>query len=158
LRVTHGTARSLPDERLGKVLGITAKRTREQFDQALRSAGSSFHVFMVLSHAKRYPGVSQRHLAEQLGIEGPTLVRHVDRLAEEGLVRRVRDERDRRISRVELTPAGEAHLERATVAANRMDAELRTLFTKAELSTLYGLLHRIQDHYSGETDVDDRVG
>ena len=35
-------------------------------------------------------------------IEPPTLVRHLDKLADEGLVERRRDEQDRRVARVYL--------------------------------------------------------
>jgi MarR family transcriptional regulator for hemolysin len=135
------------DERLGKVLALASKVARERFDQALRASGSSFHTYMVLSHARRYHGVSQRQLAEQLGIEGPTLVRHVDRLAEEGFVRRVRHARDRRVSLVELTPEGQAHLDRITATADALDSELRRLFSDEEVATLYTLLNRIRTHY-----------
>ena len=141
-------------ERLGKVLAIASKLVREHFDQALRTVGASFPAYMVLTHAEAYPGLSQRRLADRLGIEGPTLVRHIDRLVADGLVCRVRDPQDRRISRVELTADGKEAADRYTAVANRSDAEFRSLFTPEELSTLYGLLYRIQDHYAKEKEAD----
>jgi MarR family transcriptional regulator for hemolysin len=141
-------------ERLGKVLAIASKLAREHFDQTLRTVGASFPTYMVLTHAEAYPGLSQRRLADRLGIEGPTLVRHIDRLVAEGLVRRVRDPQDRRISRVELTADGKDAADRYTAVANRSDAEFRSLFTAEELSTLYDLLYRIQDHYAKEKEAD----
>jgi MarR family transcriptional regulator for hemolysin len=145
-------------ERLGKVLGITAKVSRERFDQILRAAGGSFPSYMVLTHAEAYPDLSQRQLADRLGIEGPTLVRHIDRLVADGLVRRVRDPNDRRVSRVELTALGTATADRLRAVADEADASLRLLFTPSELTTLYQLLYRIQDHYEKERDAHDRVG
>jgi MarR family transcriptional regulator for hemolysin len=145
-------------ERLGKVLAMASKLAREHFDQKLRTVGASFPTYMVLNHAEAYPGLSQRRLADRLGIEGPTLVRHIDRLVTEGLVRRVRDPQDRRVSRVELTAEGKEAAERYTAVANRSDAEFRSLFTAEELKTLYELLYRIQDHYVKEADAQHRIG
>ena len=145
-------------ERLGRVLGMTAKLARERFDQRLRSAGASFPMFVVLQHAAVSPAVSQRELASGIGIEGPTLVRHVDRLVADGLVRRVRDGRDRRLSRVELTDEGRAAVKRLGTVADGVDKELRGLFSPTELATLYELLGRIRDHYGKESDGQRRVG
>jgi MarR family transcriptional regulator for hemolysin len=146
------------NERLGKVLAIASKLAREHFDQKLRTVGASFPAYMVLTHAEAYPGLSQRRLADRLGIEGPTLVRHIDRLVADGLVRRVRDPQDRRVSRVELTADGKEASDRYTTVANKFDAEFRSLFTPEELTTLYELLYRIQDHYAKENDAQHRTG
>ena len=146
-------AGALPEERLGKSLNMAAKAVREHFDSSLRQIGSSFHTYMVLRHADMFPGVSQRHLAEQIGIEGPTLVRHIDRLVEEGLVRRARDQADRRVSRVELTDEGRAHLARAEHIAQAHDDDFRRLFSDQDLQVLTAALSRIRDYYTKECDV-----
>ncbi len=123
-------------ERLGKVLGIAAKVAREHFDQMLRTVPvAPFPTYMVLTHAEAYPELNQRQLADRLGIEGPTLVRHIDRLVADGLVRRVRDPQDRRVSRVRAhrRPAPPPPI--ATGGGQQADAEFRLLFTPEELTT-----------------------
>lgn len=152
------------EERLGRTLGITAKLVREDFDQTLRAVGSSFPAYLLLRHASQSPAVSQRELADKLGIEAPTLVRHIDRLARDGLVERVPHVRDRRVSHVHLTDAGRAHLDRIEEVAGRMNAELAGLFTASELAALTRFLARIRDAYprdnrdTKEGDVSRRVG
>jgi MarR family transcriptional regulator for hemolysin len=141
------------EERLGRLLALTAKVARERFDERLIEVGSSFNTYLILKHAAFYQGVSQRQLADTLSIEGPTLTHHLDRLALDGLARRVRDPLDRRVSRVELTALGKAHLDRVEAYAEKFDAEFRSLFTAAELTTLFDLLTRIRDHYTREADV-----
>jgi len=141
------------EERLGRLLALTSKVVRERFDQQLGEVGSSLNTFLILKHAAMYHGVSQRQLAERLGIEGPTLTHHLDRLAADGLACRVRDPQDRRVSSVELTAEGEAHLERVEAYANKADNEFRSLFTAGELKTLFALLNRIRDHYTKEAHV-----
>lgn len=53
-------------------------------------------------------GIRQVALAQQLGMEGPSLVRLLDRLGEQGLVRRECDASDRRANQLWLTEAGQA--------------------------------------------------
>jgi MarR family transcriptional regulator for hemolysin len=139
------------EERLGRLLALTAKVVRERFDQQLGEVGSSLNTFLILKHAAMYHGVSQRELAERLSIEGPTLTHHLDRLAADGLACRVRDPQDRRVSRVELTAGGKAHLDRVEASMTKADTDLRRLFTAKELDTLSALLNRIRDHYTRDT-------
>jgi MarR family transcriptional regulator, transcriptional regulator for hemolysin len=151
----------MAEERLGRTLGITSKLVREHFDQTLRAAGSSFPAYLLLRHASQSPGVSQRQLADKLGIEAPTLVRHIDRLASDGLVERVPHVRDRRVSHVQLTEAGRAHLDRIEAVATEMNAELAGLFTAPELAALTRFLNRIWAAYGRDTkegDDSQRVG
>jgi MarR family transcriptional regulator for hemolysin len=141
------------EERLGRLLAMSAKVARENFHHALTQIGSSFNTYLILKEAASSPGVSQRQLARGLGIEGPTLTRHLDRLASDGLIRRVRQLDDRRIWCVELTAAGKEHLDYVEAHANKMDAEFRSLFTDGELRTMYDVLTRIRDRYAKEGDV-----
>lgn len=81
----------------------------------------------LLRHVRLAPGLSLRELAESEGISAPSLSGHVNRLEEAGLVRRVRDEDDRRRVGLELTADGERLLRRVrarrtTWLASRLDA------------------------------------
>lgn len=53
-------------------------------------------------------GVSQVALAEELGIEGASLVRTIDQLSQAGLVRREKATNDRRVNTLWFTEAGKA--------------------------------------------------
>jgi MarR family transcriptional regulator for hemolysin len=142
------------EEPLGQQLAFAAKAARASFDQALSRIGSSLCTFLVLRHVELYPGLSQRQLAGRLGIEGPTLTHHLDRLVTDGLIKRVRGREDRRTSSTVLTAKGEAHLRQVVDFADRLDAELQALFTTSELQTLQACLQRITDHFEGSS-VDD---
>ena len=65
-------------------------------------------MWLVLTNLKASAWRSQHDLAAAVGIEGPTLTRHLDALERQGLVRRRQDPADRRAVVVELTPAGHA--------------------------------------------------
>ena len=141
------------EERLGRLLAMAGKVAREQFDRRLATVGSSLNTYIVLRMASQHPGVSQRHLAAALHIEGPTLTHHLDRLESDGFIARVRSPEDRRVSYVELTAAGEAHLDRVEAFAEIQDKEFRSLFSAEEAETLTTLLIRIRDRLTEEADV-----
>jgi MarR family transcriptional regulator, transcriptional regulator for hemolysin len=146
------------EERLGRLLAMTGKVAREHFDRSLAAVGSSLNTYVVLRIVANCPSVSQRHLASALGIEGPTLVHHLDRLAADGLIERVRNQTDRRVSYVELTPAGRTHLDRVEAYAEVQDKEFRSMFTVEEAATLTTLLTRIRDRFTEEADVHNPAG
>jgi len=137
---------------LGKRIVFAGKALRARFESALSAAGASLPTFLVLTSAREWPGVSQSELAERVGVEGPTLVRHLDRMCAEGLVTRVRDENDRRVTHIELTDEGIARqAELARVAAG-LDRQLRRLFTPEDLAVLDRVLTRLSD-YTEETNA-----
>jgi MarR family transcriptional regulator for hemolysin len=115
------------DVPLGKSLANTFKALREYMDERMAEHGGSMATWLVLHHAFEAPDLSQSHLAARLDIEGPTLVRHLDRLEADGLLERRRDGRDRRVVRVRLTPAGQAAETRLRSIAAAVNTELREL-------------------------------
>jgi MarR family transcriptional regulator for hemolysin len=141
------------EERLGRLLAMTGKVAREHFDRSLAAVGSSLMTYVVLRTVAHWPDVSQRQLAEALCIEGPTLTHHLDRLAGEGLIERVRSQSDRRVSCVELTPAGRTHLDRVEAFAEVQDKEFRSWLSPDEAATLTTLLARIRNRLTEEADV-----
>ncbi|HEY5166005.1 MAG TPA: MarR family transcriptional regulator [Acidimicrobiia bacterium] len=109
---------------------------RDRFDGCLNEHGASLTTWAVLRSTEHEDGLSQRELASRMSIESPTLVRHLDRLEDEGLVVRRRDAQDRRVVRVGLTPAGHRrYAELRDVAAN-VDSQLRSLLDDDEIATL----------------------
>ena len=140
------------DEPLGRQLAATGRLVQDRFDGCLAQHGASLATWMVLRSVEHEEGLSQRELATRVRVEGPTLVRHLDRMEQDGLVVRRRDERDRRVVRVCLTEAGHArHAELRRVAA-AVDAQLRALLTRDEAATLEGLLHRIRERWHPSTE------
>jgi MarR family transcriptional regulator, transcriptional regulator for hemolysin len=107
---------------VGLKLAMTSKAVSSAFNAALSAEGGSVPVWLILSSLEGSLYSTQLDLARSLGIEGPTLTRHLDNLERNGLVTRRRSETDRRAFRVELTDAGEAahdRLLRAVIAFNR---------------------------------------
>src|ERR1700726_4966703 len=93
---------------IGLQLARSAKAVSRAFDDALAEAGGSLPVWLILVSLKGQAHGAQRQLAEAVGIEGPTLTHHLNRMENAGLVTRRRDPANRRVHQVELTDAGEA--------------------------------------------------
>jgi DNA-binding MarR family transcriptional regulator len=75
------------------------------------------------------------------------LVRHLDKLVDEGLVERRRDDRDRRVLRIYLTAAGRKRLKELGQVQAEVDRELRSLLTEREIDVLGKTLMRIHEHF-----------
>jgi len=128
---------------IGLHLATTSKQVGRAFNRALGESGGSVPVWLILSSLKGERWRTQQDLARAVGIEGPTLTRHVDAMERDGLVTRHRDTGDRRAVRVELTEAGEAlHAEllRAVIAFNR---RLRRGLAEHDIAQLRELLDRL---------------
>lgn len=153
MQIEEGGPREVGEHRepLGRQVVMTAKALRAYFEARLAEAGASLPTYLVLEHARRDPSLSQRWLAGQIGVEAPTLTRHLDRMEAEGLVIRRRHERDRRQMRVELTDRGRDCLARIEEVHSRLDGQLWGLMSDDEQRLLRDLLARIHRHV---TDVD----
>src|ERR1700704_4953548 len=131
---------------IGLQLANTSKAVGRAFNDRLAEVGGSVPVWLILSSLKSDERRSQLDLARAVGIEGPTLTRHLDGLEESGIVERVRDAADRRAMRVELTPEGERlfqTLRQAVIAFNR---DLTAGVSETELERLRKTLARLDQN------------
>lgn len=85
-----------------------ARIYRREVNYCLREHGiSDARAVPVLQIARAGGGMRQGVLAEELGIEGPSLVRLLDQICAAGLVERRDDPIDRRAKTLHITPAGQ---------------------------------------------------
>jgi MarR family transcriptional regulator for hemolysin len=131
---------------MGRQLHLTAKTVGQAFNAALGEAGGSIPTWLILSALEWDEWHTQHELAAALGIEGPTLTRHLDGLERAGLVVRVRDTTDRRAVRVEVTDAGRELHRQLLKAAKAFDRRLRAGFSEEELDGLRALLQRLEEN------------
>lgn len=85
---------------------------------------------------------SQADLAERLVIDAPAVSRLVDRLAEDGLVKRSVGD-NRRCVRLETTPAGREELQILRRALVEVEGEVGQFLTPPELESLKHLLEKV---------------
>lgn len=131
---------------IGLQLATSARTVGRAFNDALAAAGGSIPIWLVLTTLRGEQWRTQHELARAIGIEGPTLTRHLDGMERAGLVVRRRAPGDRRAIQVELTERGEelhGELLTAVIAFNR---RLRRGLTDADLDRLRDTLARLAEN------------
>jgi MarR family transcriptional regulator for hemolysin len=130
-----------PPERepVGLALARTAKVVNRAFDDALAEAGGSLPTWLVLVSLRQGRHAAQRELAEAVGVEGPTLTHHLNRMERQGLV-------TRRVHRVELTEAGQEAFRRLLATVTAFDRRLRRGLSREQVEDLEELLGRLREN------------
>ena len=129
---------------IGLRLARTARVVTQAFERAMAEAGGSGSTWQVLLLVRSKDWGTQSRMADAMGVTGATLTHHLNALEDHGLVRRWREPDNRRVQRVELTPAGVEMFNRLRDVAVRHDERLRALFSEEELETLAELLDRLR--------------
>ena len=89
---------------VGFVVNTTAKAFQKALDAELRkNVGVTISQWRVISTLTRQPGITQKEIANRVGVEGSTLVPIIDKMEKDGFVKRKLDDEDRRINRIYLT-------------------------------------------------------
>jgi DNA-binding MarR family transcriptional regulator len=89
-------------------------------------------------------------IAEQLGVDAPTVTRKVQQLEREGLVIRHADPDDRRATRLSLSPTGRKTIERVRKARRAWLENLLGDWDAEDLNSFGELLGRFTDSLSHE--------
>ena len=129
---------------IGLRLARTARTVSQAFERAMAEAGGSASQWQVLLLIRTQQWGNQSEMAEAMGITGATLTHHLNALEKQGLVRRWREEANRRVQRAELTPEGEAQFDRLRGAAMAFDARLREGLAGDEAEELARLLEKLE--------------
>jgi DNA-binding MarR family transcriptional regulator len=113
------------------------------WSEHVRPLGLDVREAMLLWHAARKEGRSQRELADALGLPESRIVGLVDVLEGHGLVERRTDPRDRRARQLNLTAEGHAVLDRLMEIAATHEAWFTEGLSREERQMLIEVLDRI---------------
>jgi MarR family transcriptional regulator, transcriptional regulator for hemolysin len=136
---------ALVQAELGLLVSRLGRVWRRRADQALSAHGLSEAMstpLLILS--RRGKCVRQGVLANEMGIEGPSLVRLIDLLQAEGLVERREDPTDRRAKMLHVTPLGEAKVAEINRVLQRLRAELMNGIPSEDLAITFKVLRQIE--------------
>lgn len=137
------------DDRLAafpQALIEAARGWRSKMDARLRPHGLTSAMGTVLAClATMKTPLSQRELAQAVGVEGPTLVRLLDRLENGGFARRTPDPNNRRVNRVKLARKAAACFVTLTEVEDRLVAELLRDIPEEDIATAQTVLLTICD-------------
>ena len=128
---------------IGLRLTQAARVVSGVFDRAMEAAGGSRPAWQVLLLVRSQQWGTQSAMAEAIGITSGTLTHHLNALERQGLVRRWREDSNRRVQRTELTEAGEARFEALREVAVQHDQRLRSALSDTEVLQLAELLDKL---------------
>ena len=94
------------EESLGYLVNYAARAFGRELSPRLAAHGSRMGQWAVLMFLWARDGQTQRELSRRVAIEDATMVRTLDRMERDGLVRRERNPRDRRRINIFLTEKG----------------------------------------------------
>lgn len=125
-------------------INLIARRYRTRLNEVLRQIGQSqarWDALFWISVSGE--GATQSELAERMGVEGPTLVRMLHRLEDEGLVERREAESDRRAKTIRLSPAAEEALAKIAALSAPLRDELLQDVSYEELEVCLSVFDRV---------------
>jgi MarR family transcriptional regulator for hemolysin len=133
------------DEQFAESLHMVAHAWRTELDRRLRPSGFSHSRWLLLLQLSRHDGCTHRELAQHMGIESATLVRLVDRMEKEGLLKRSGSETDRRVKHLNLSAAGRKAVEHIRSHAAELRKEILAGSSKGDIGTCIGVLGGIRN-------------
>jgi MarR family transcriptional regulator, transcriptional regulator for hemolysin len=133
-----------PRAHFGIRFSLLARRWRRALDARLAEAGLSDATWVPLVHLKESGGgITQKHLAALVGIDGSSLVRLLDILCRRGLVERRVDTTDGRVRLVSLTEAGDRRVADIRAELAKSEAEMLADLTDTDLTVMLSHFERI---------------
>ncbi|QBG89904.1 MarR family winged helix-turn-helix transcriptional regulator [Xanthomonas oryzae] len=99
-------------------------------------------------------GIRQVALAQQLGMEGPSLVRLLDKLAAQGLLRREADSSDRRANQLRLIEEGQALVGRIEIRLDVLRAEVFGTLSDTDVQGVLTLWEQIAQAHARLSQAD----
>lgn len=124
-----------------------ARAWRAEFDRRFRPLGLSDTSWVVIWVLSEHGPLVQRQLAETLGVEGPTLVRLLDRMEKDGWVRRQASPTDRRANLVVLTDQSRPVYDAMLDLGIALREELLQGIPPHELETAHSVMLRLLDKF-----------
>lgn len=124
-------------------MAMVARQMKRRFDLSGESAGVTNAKWTLIAVVSRFPGATQRTIAEVLNVTEASAGRLIDRLCTDGYLRRSANPQDRRAYRVFLTDAADPLMKELEAQAARLEAEAFAGVSLQELRRMKGVLDRI---------------
>lgn len=132
------------DEQFAESLHMVAHTWRTELDRRLRPLGFSHSRWLLLLHLSRHDGCTHCELAQHMGIEAATLVKQVDHMEQEGLLKRHVSETDRRVKNLYLSATGKKAVERIRSNAAELRKEILGGCSDADIAVALNVLQNIR--------------
>lgn len=128
----------------GHLLGLAHLYSTRICNSCMAEVGLTTKQFVALEFIASNPHMSQREVAEQIGVTSQLMVNILDFLTKRGYVQRVRSTTDRRQHTIEITSAGKTLLPKIQKLAFDVESQFaaETGLTSEEMGTLIAILRK----------------
>jgi MarR family transcriptional regulator, organic hydroperoxide resistance regulator len=141
----------------GASVGYLVRETHRAFSRSLQArigpAGVNIGMWFFLRALWEEDGISQRALSQRVRMMEPTTVAALRSMERRGIVKRLRNQADRRIVNVFLTPHGRALRDELLPRAAAVNTVARRGVTPAEIDTLRAILEKIRGNLDDEEEL-----
>jgi MarR family transcriptional regulator for hemolysin len=146
------------DERFTQALQAGWRAWRQALERQLKACGltaAGWSAVAALADMERAAfgadarPPSQTELAQQLGVDGATLVATIDRLAAAGLVERTQGRQDRRVKLVVLTQDGRTLEEKVRAQADALRRDALARLDAGQVAAAAAVLEQLQQVLEG---------
>jgi MarR family transcriptional regulator for hemolysin len=134
-------------------LSVIARQLRMSFDQSVERSGLTRAKWTLIAAVAGNPGATQRVIAQALEVSEITVGRLIDRLCDEGYLRRRENPADRRAYRVHLAAAAQPVLDKLDEVAKTHEAAMFAGFDSEDLERLDASLEAIARNLSAARSV-----
>ena len=140
---------------VGFVVNNTAKSFQRSLDLELRkNVGVTLSQWRVVSALVLQPGLTQKEIADKMGIEGATLVPVIDKMEKEGLLKRKQDSTDRRANKIYLTPKADSLWMSMTDCALKIRKSSTKNISESDIQITLDTLRKISKNLSISFELD----
>lgn len=127
-------------------------------ESTFSKTGLPFQQYAVLRAIKYIPNTATTTaVANWLDRNPNSISMIIDRMKRDGLVKRKRDLKDRRASRLIITPKGEDLYKKATKPARELPHKMLSVLSRKELLTLTSLLEKVREETFEIRNIKDKV-
>jgi MarR family transcriptional regulator for hemolysin len=140
---------------VGFIVNNTAKYFQRSLDLELRkNVGVTLSQWRVVSALVLQPGLTQKEIADKMGIEGATLVPVIDKMEKEGLLKRKQDSTDRRANKIYLTPKADSLWMSMTDCALKIRKSSTRNISESDIQITLDTLRQISKNLSISFELD----
>lgn len=124
----------------------TSKKMANLFNERLIPIGVTRVQWIAMYYLLRYGDLSQKELGERMDIKESTVARLLDRMEEDGLIKRTKASEDRRVTYIKLTHKGKDRIEELLPKGQKMSELFSIGITEEEIQVFKRVLRKFVEN------------
>ena len=126
----------------------TSKKMANMFNERLIPFGVTRVQWIAMYYLLKYGDLSQKDLGERMDIKESTVARLLDRMEDEGLIKRTKGREDRRVTYIKLTDKGRERIEELLPEGQKMSEFFSMGIPEEEIQIFKRVLQKFMENIS----------